>query len=154
QLVLTNIEYCDFTKFGIEDAPLREGEPYSRFSSNTNILFADLEALDKAVDAMPLPGLLINLKKTNYTLENGEKREEIIARLESTMQNIADVFVEKKQSELKTENTYLTYNRRHKTISTAKRAYVQGKSLQETPENCFYDLLTAHRELLQESGFF
>jgi len=46
----------------------------------------------------------------------------------------------------------VTYNRRHKTISTAKKAYVPGRPLQETPENCFYDLLTAHRELLLECG--
>lgn len=148
KVVLTNIEYCDFAKFGIEDLPLKEGEPYSRFSSNTNILFADLKAISRAVDACPFPGLLINLKKSSM----GNK-EVMMARLESTMQNIADVFTEEKGRELKTERTYVTYNRRHKTISTAKKAFVSGGSLQETPENCFYDLLTAHRELLLECGF-
>lgn len=152
-VVLTNIEYCDFAKFGVEDLPLKEGEPYSRFSSNTNILFADLKALSAAVDACPFPGLLINLKKASYVTESGERREESMARLESTMQNIADVFVEKRGSALKTERTFVTYNRRHKTISTAKKAFVPGKPAQETPENCFYDLLTAHRELLVECGF-
>ncbi len=153
QLVLTNIEYCDFAKFGIEDRPLKEGEPYSRFSSNTNILFADLHALSQAVEACPFPGLLINLKSASYTTDAGEKKEEKMARLESTMQNIADVFVEEKGAVLKTERTYVTYNRRHKTISTAKKAWIPGKPLQETPENCFYDLLIAHRELLLECGF-
>jgi hypothetical protein len=153
QVVLTNIEYCDFAKFGIEDLPLKEGEPYSRFSSNTNILFVDLKALSDAVDTCPFPGLLMNLKKASYTTELGEKREEMMARLESTMQNIADVFVEKRGEELKTEKTFVTYNRRHKTISTSKRAFVPGKSIQETPENCFYDLLLAHRELLLACGF-
>lgn len=152
-IVLTNIEYCDFAKFGIEDRPLKEGEPYSRFSSNTNILFADLKAISAAVDSCPFPGLLMNLKKTSYTLESGEKKEEPMARLESTMQNIADVFIEEKGAELKTVRTFVTYNRRDKTISTAKKAFVRGKSLQETPENCFYDLLLAHRELLTECGF-
>lgn len=152
-LVLTNIEYCDFAKFGIEDRPLKEGEPYSRFSSNTNILFADLNAISTAVEKSPFPGLLINLKKATYLTETGDKKEEAIARLESTMQNIADVFVEKKGAELKTEKTFVTYNRRHKTISTAKKAFIPGKALQETPENCFYDLLTAHRELLTQCGF-
>ncbi len=153
KIVLTNIEYCDFDKFGIRDAPLKEGEPYSRFSSNTNILFADLKALSKAVCECPFPGLLVNLKKGSYTCVSGEKKEEEMARLESTMQNIADVFIEEKGAELKTEKTFVTKNVRHKTISTAKKAYLPGKSLQETPENCFYDLLSAHRELLEECGF-
>ncbi len=153
QIVLTNIEYCDFAKFGIEDRPLKEGEPCSQFSSNTNILFADLKALAQAVDSCPFPGLLINLKKAAYTTEAGEKKEELMARLESTMQNIADVFVEEKGGSLKTEKTFVTYNQRKKTISTAKKAYTPGGPLQETPENCFYDLLIAHRDLLLECGF-
>lgn len=153
EIVLTNIEYCDFAKFGIEDRPLKEGEPYSRFSSNTNILFADLQAVAKAVDLSPFPGLLINLKNSCYTKESGEKQEGMMARLESTMQNIADVFVEEKGTELQTSRTYVTYNKRGKTISTAKKAFIAGRSLQETPENCFYDLLTAHRELLLQCGF-
>jgi UDP-N-acetylglucosamine pyrophosphorylase len=152
-LVLTNIEYCDFTKFGIEDKPLKEGEPYSRFSSNTNILFADLKAIASAIDRCPFPGLLMNLKKASYLTEAGEKKEEFVGRLESTMQNIADVFTEKKGHALKTEKTFVTYNRRLKTISTAKKAFVAGRSFQETPENCFYDLLSAHRELLLDCGF-
>lgn len=152
-IVLTNVEYCDFDKFGIEDRPLKEGEPYSKFSSNTNILFADLQAISQAVDACPFPGLLMNLKKGSYVTATGEKREETMARLESTMQNIADVFVEEKKESLQTERTFVTYSARHKTISTAKKAYLPGKALQETPENCFYDLLCAHRELLLECGF-
>lgn len=150
QIALTNIEYCDFAKFGIEDKPLKVGEPYSRFSSNTNILFVNLKAISDAVEKMPFPGLLLNLKKTAFTTENGVAQEKTLARLESTMQNIADVFTEPKGSELKTKHTYLTYNVRHKTISTAKKAYVAGKPLQETPENCFYDLLLANRELLTQ----
>lgn len=153
QIVLTNVEYCDFAKFGIEDRPLKEGEPYSRFSSNTNILFADLKEISRAVDRCPFPGLLINLKKGSYVTDTGEKKEEPMARLESTMQNIADVFVEEKKESLQTKRTFVTYNQRHKTISTAKKAYLPGRPLQETPENCFYDLLRAHRELLVKCGF-
>jgi hypothetical protein len=155
-LVLTNVEYCDFAKFGLRDLPIKEGEPYSRFSSNTNILFADLEALSSAVERCPFPGLLINLKQGGYTLDTGEVRRELLARLESTMQNIADVFVEKKEpgGPIHTKRTFVTYNLRHKTISTAKKAYVPGNSLQETPENCFYVQLQSARELLEkECGF-
>jgi len=96
-VVLTNIEYCDFAKFGIEDRPLKEGEPYSRFSSNTNVLFADLSAISEAVDRCPFPGLLINLKKSSYTTEEGEKKEELMGRLESTMQNISPMSLWRKR---------------------------------------------------------
>jgi hypothetical protein len=134
---LTNIEYCDFAKFGIEDLPIKEGGVYSRFTSNTNLLFVDLKAICKAVQICPFPGLLLNLKKG--TFPGGEA---MFGRLESTMQNIADVFDE--------QETFITYNHRHKTISPAKRAYIPGGTLQETPETAFYDLLFASRELLAE----
>jgi len=153
-IVLTNIEYCDFEKFGIEDRPLKEGEPYSRFSSNTNILFIDLEEVSRAVEICPFPGLLINLKKTILTNDMGEKKEWVIARLESLMQNIADVFVEKKGDSFATKKTFVTYNQRHKTISTVKKAMAPGRSFEETPENCFYVQLQAARELLQKDCSF
>ena len=141
---LSNIEYCDFEKYGIQDTPIREGEPYSRFTSNTNILFGNLDALEKAVKLCPFPGLLMNLKE--------DSSGRFAGRLESTMQNIADVFVERKGEPLqekRLERTFITYNERSKTISTAKKAYVAGRSLNETPEKCFYDLLVAARDLLQ-----
>jgi UTP---glucose-1-phosphate uridylyltransferase len=149
-IVLTNIEYCDFKKYGIEDRPLKEGDLYSRFSSNTNILFADLKAVENAVRTCPFPGLLINLKTSAYATETGEKLQGPMARLESTMQNIADVFVEKSE---KAAKTFVTYNHRHKTISTAKKAYIPGGSVQETPEECFYMQLQSARELLTRCGF-
>lgn len=136
-IVLTNVEYCDFEKFGIEDLPLKTGEPYSRFSSNTNLLFGDLSSICEAVKECPFPGLLLNLKKGSS------------GRLESTMQNLADVFIEKKKGSLVPENTFITYNHRHKTISTTKKAFVEGGSLSETPEACFYDFMRGARELLE-----
>lgn len=153
-LVLSNIEYCDFEKFGIEDMPLKEGEPYSRFSSNTNILFVDLPSIQTAVEQCPFPGLLLNLKKGSFVNAEGCKEDAYFGRLESTMQNIADVFVEEKQESLLTKETFITYNHRHKTIATTKRAFVSGGNLQETPESCFYDFLFAARELLEhDCGF-
>lgn len=154
EIVLTNIEYCDFKKFGIADLPLKEGEPYSRFSSNTNILFVDLKEVCRAVEKSPFPGLLINLKTAAYTTSEGEKKEAIIARLESTMQNIADVFVEKKKDSFATEKTFVTYNQRHKTIATVKKAACPGRSLEETAENCLYVQLQAARELLETECSF
>jgi hypothetical protein len=95
----------------------------------------------------------VNLKKTTYRTESGAKKEEEVARLESTMQNIADFFtqqydtplVEGKRGAL---STYLTYNERRKTISTVKREFVLGAPLLETPEGCFLDVLASVRDLL------
>lgn len=153
--VLTNIEYCDFARFGIEDAPVKEGEIYSRFTGNANILFARLDDLEKAVQICPYPGLLINLKPASCVFETGEKKTITLGRLESTMQNMADVFVEKHplNSPSKTDRTFVMYNVRKKTISTAKKAYTAGGPFQETPEQSFYDFLQISRELLESSGF-
>ena len=155
QIALTNIEYCDFAKFGIEDKPLNPDQPYSRFTSNTNLLFIDLQEVEKAVESHPFPGLLMNLRPGTLPQESGARKEVSLARLESTMQNIADAFSEPKESTspLKTKKTFATYNVRHKTISVAKKAFRPGHSYLETPERCFYDLLFANRELLTECGF-
>ena len=40
---LTNIEYCDFKKYGIDDQPEHPRSHYSKFPSNTNILFDPIE---------------------------------------------------------------------------------------------------------------
>ncbi len=142
---LSNIEYCDFAKYGVEDAPMRSGEPFSRFTSNTNILFGQLDALEEAVGRCPFPGLLMNLKK--------DAKGNSAGRLESTMQNIADVFIEAQENQLRDQllnTTFITYNDRNKTISTAKKAYVPGNSMNETPEKCFYDFMSAAADLLKK----
>lgn len=152
---LTNIEYCDFKRFGIIDEPEKPGSPYSKFPSNTNILFVDLPSILQAVEKCPIPGILINLKKLSYRLKSGEKKEEEVARLESTMQNIADFFDETFDHSLTSQEkrhlkTYLTYNHRRKTISAAKREFTLGSTLLETPEGCFLDILQNNRELLMQ----
>ena len=151
QIVLTNVEYCEFEQAGIQDVPIEEGKPFSRFSSNTNILYADLESIREAVEKEPFPGLLINPKTAQFKDVYGNVQETVFGRLESTMQNIADVFKEEKSNHLplKTERTFATYNDRHKTIAVAKKAYIPGKSLMETPECCFYECMVAARELLE-----
>ncbi len=155
---LTNIEYCDFKRLGIADQPAQAGSSYSLFPSNTNILFADLSAILTAVEKCPIPGILVNLKKLTYRTESGEKREEEIARLESTMQNIADLFTQTLPHRLspddsQTLSSYLTYNVRRKTIATAKREFTLGASLLETPEGCFLEILHNAKELLERCGF-
>lgn len=154
RVALTNIEYCDFAKKGILDEPASPEGLYSKYSSNTNILFADLEAVERAVTSHPFPGLLMNLKLTHFAPESGPSRQVLLGRLESTMQNISDAFHEpKRQDALEMEKTFVTYNLRHKTISVAKKAFVPGQSLMETPECCFYELLQASRQLLASCGF-
>lgn len=150
---LTNIEYCDFKQFGIRDAPESPGSRYSKFPSNTNILFVDIQAIRDAVTRCPIPGILVNMKKITYLTAEGVKKEEEAARLESTMQNIADFFDESfpaplKEGERNQLQTYLTYNHRRKTISAAKREFTLGSSLLETPEGCFLDILHNVREML------
>jgi len=136
--VLTNVEYCDFTKFGIKDEPHQEGSKYSKFPSNTNILFADLEKIDEVAIKHPFPGLLMNFRPgTHYHAKEGKEE---VARLETTMQNIADV--------IDAEDSYLTFNERRKTISTTKRQSKVKGALLETPEACYYDYLLNATELL------
>jgi UTP---glucose-1-phosphate uridylyltransferase len=138
---LTNIEYCDFKKLGIEDKPQEENSSYSWLPSNTNILFADIEKINEAVKKCPIPGMIVNFKTI---------QERQVARLESTMQNIADCFEDAHLEELQ---SFLTYNVRHKTISTIKKAY-DGQLLLETPEGCFYDLLQNVHALLTQTCAF
>ncbi len=120
---LTNIEYCDFVR--------RLPTSVESFPANTNILFADLEAVSDAVSKMPFPGVTLNFR------EDG-------ARLESTMQNIADAFIEKTPY----EKMFLMHNKRSKTISTTKRRKTSCGSLHETPEGCFLDFMHNARVLL------
>ncbi len=155
---LTNIEYCDFKKFGIEDEPMYEGSCYSKFPSNTNILFADIEQVSHKVEECPIPGMLVNLKKMTFLDVCGAVQERQVARLESTMQNIADCFVEefapKNDSDLPELKTYLTFNHRRKTISTTKKEFQMSSSLSETPEGCYFDHLCNAHELLETHCHF
>ncbi len=156
---LTNIEYCDFEKFGIEDVAVGPKSCYSQYPSNTNILFADISRICDAVTDCPIPGMIVNLKKMTFQDEQGEIRQEELARLESTMQNIADSFIYRfpygeNVNGLPELSTYLTYNHRHKTISTVKKEYAEGSSLLETPEGCYWDLYRNAHELLEENCGF
>lgn len=149
--VLTNIEYCDFARFGIEDKPEIPGSRTSLFPSNTNILFADLKAAIQAVKCNPFPGLLLNFRVMEHMRE-GVVQQEPIARLEATMQNLADTFTTVKQEPgppVKGLAAYLTFNKRRKTISTAKRKSNPNGSLVETPDGCYYDFLQNAHELLE-----
>lgn len=151
QYLITNVEYTDFEKIGIQDVPEKPGSGFSRFPANTNILFADLNAVQKALLHSSLPGPIINMKAIPSTnIEAG--------RLECTMQNIADYLVTNSPHRLSPQekkdlSTYVTYNTRRKTISVTKKKYIPGMQIHETPEEAFYTLLTNYCELLTGCGF-
>ena len=146
-----NIEYTDFAQQGVEDVAYRPGCGFSRFPSNTNILFVDLQAVSHALQQCPFPSPVLNMKSecqdawpTGTALRAG--------RLESTMQNLSDCLVDERacpvlngqNADLK---TYVSCNDRRKTISVTKKAYVPGGLLPETPEGCFRDMQANARDL-------
>jgi hypothetical protein len=155
---LTNIEYCDFEKYGIDDLPVDPVSCYSQYPSNTNILFGDIAAIVEAVSQCPIPGMIVNLKKMTFQDEQGGVREEELARLESTMQNLADVFVHRSsqpEGEFADQlQAFLTYNHRKKTISAIKKEWVEGGALLETPEGCYWDFYLNAQELLEKKCQF
>ena len=141
-LSLSSIEYCDFQAKGIEDSEVNA----LRYPSNTNILYATINAVQKAIQNESFPGMIAQWKRVRI----GQQKE-TIARLEIAMQNIADQFSAHSLTEL---STYLTFNERRKTISTAKRKRSPDASFFETPEHCLYDHLCNCVELLEEHAGF
>ncbi len=152
---LSNIEYTDFKKKGIKDVSDKQRSNYSCFPANTNVLFVDLEKVRARVPSCPVPGMLINLKTKAKSIDfNGNCRLIKAARLESTMQNMADMFTSEQNPQVDSIGegslpVYLSYNLREKTIGVAKCAYNEKKPSKETPEACFYTLLSVNRQLLK-----
>lgn len=144
---LTNIEYTDFARHGLEDQSDKEGSTFSVFPSNTNILFAKCTALEKAEERLPFPGPVLNFK-------TGKS-----ARVELMMQNIADVMGEVfphsiPQNELQRLMTFLTYNERLKTISVTKEQWsVERGTIDDTPVGALFDWLINMEELLEKCDF-
>jgi UTP---glucose-1-phosphate uridylyltransferase len=142
---LSNIEYTDFKRYGIDDLPTEDG--YSLYPANTNILYANLQQILPLIKQNPLPGLILNMKsKEPFLCPSGQRREEVGGRLESMMQNISDGLHAPNVESLP---TFLTYNERKKTISAAKRSFEKGQKLLETPEGAYYDLLYNAHDLLK-----
>lgn len=142
KLALSNIEYCNFEKFGIQEPP-NDGD--SLYPSNTNILFANLREIVKAAKDHPYPGLLLNFKDHAHYLPEVGIKTSPLARIESTMQNIADHIAVNKRSPLR---TYVTYNHRIKTISAVKSR--TNPFALETPETGYRDLQKNAHELLTD----
>lgn len=151
---ISNIEYTDFERKGVKDVPAEQGSEYSQFPSNTNILFADITKLQGLIHENPMPGMLINMKnRCTHISATGEKEEVRSGRLESTMQNLADVVLDYQTSRLREDETislqtYLTFNHRLKTISVTKHSLHADKRIIETPEGAYFDLLKNTHDLL------
>lgn len=146
---ITNIEYTEFAKRGIQDCPEGQTSPYSCFPANSNILFADLEKIEKTISEHPFPGLTINLKAKNGNGNAG--------RLESLMQNIADYLTTTSKQKLTSHEktnlpSFVTYNLRRKTLAATKKAYTPGGALRDTPEGTLIEVMQNNKELLELCG--
>lgn len=151
---ISNLEYTEFAKKKQHDPEFAKIADSLDFPANTNILFADLGQVKKATKELPVPGFLVNMKHPVDTLKQGQKVTMPGARLESTMQNIADVITTQykmplEKEQLKSLDTFVLLNERTKTMSVTKKAS-DGKSIVETPEGCFYDLMQQNMALLKE----
>ena len=154
EATISNIEYTKFENVTKEEAEVLKRK---EIPANTNILFASIEHVERALQKNPLPGLIVNAKNGCDICEN--KQPIPMARLEATMQNIADTMMEKVPSfdaSILREglSTFLQLYERSKLFSVTKKAYRSGNTPQETPESCFYDwYVSCHRLLEDECGF-
>jgi UDP-N-acetylglucosamine pyrophosphorylase len=146
----TNIEYTDFKKYDLKDEKKSKTSPYSKYPSNTNILFADIKQIIKALKKNEFFNLIINLK----TKVKQNNKDVTCARLESTMQNISDFILDKSKTKLKISEqkklkTFVLYNKREKTISAIKKQYLSKQDAIESDKKCFYDILNNYFDLLK-----
>ncbi|MEC7838550.1 MAG: UTP--glucose-1-phosphate uridylyltransferase [Chlamydiota bacterium] len=153
---VTNIEYTEFKRKGVKDFPACSKGNYSVYPANTNIIFADIKSLREAIVKSPIPGMIFNMKtKFNHVSADGSVTKLAGGRLESTMQNIADVMVdifpEKMDTAQKLDlKTFITYNKRRKTISVTKSSFEKAGTICGTPFGAFYEMLENYHELLGE----
>ena len=140
---ISNIEYTQFaTLKNLRPELFKEGV----CPANTNTLFANIAAVEKAIAHTPFPGMLINAKATPEALKNSNPKK-IAARLECSMQNIAEEFAS--QPDEDSLDTFLLVQEREKFMSVAKKAFAPNQSPLETPESCFYDWMYATRHILE-----
>ncbi len=130
---ISNVEYSDFARFGLTDRPKEEGSSYSAFPSNTNILFANIDAVARAARRMPMPGPLLNFKPTD-----GKPT----ARLETMMQNLGEAFTGTSPQDLP---SFILFAERLKTISVIKNPFKDNP--RETAVGAFADIQRNMQEL-------
>ncbi|KAJ0987634.1 hypothetical protein J5N97_005990 [Dioscorea zingiberensis] len=157
---LTCIEYTEFEKFGIRDAPISLDSLQAGFPANTNILYVDLhsaEEVGSSQNARCLPGILLNTKKpVSYADHFGVQHSVFGGRLECTMQNIADSFRNRfttrcSKSIESALDTFIIYNERKRVTSSAKRKRKQtDTSLHQTPDGSLLDIMRNAADLLSQ----
>lgn len=146
---ISNVEYTEFAKFGLKDTPEGPNSPYSIYPSNTNILFASIDAIEEAVKNDPLPGPLLNFKG-----------DPPLARLETMMQNIAEEIHVDSPTKMSNDElakvlpSFILYGERRKTISVTKNPVNPEKTIAETPLGALYDSFANMVELFKEHCHF
>ncbi|KAH9702600.1 UTP--glucose-1-phosphate uridylyltransferase 3 [Citrus sinensis] len=136
---LSCIEYTEFDKFGITRGPFSSNGLRTDFPANTNILYVDLasaELVGSSKNERSLPGMVLNTKKPIVYMDNfGETHSKCLClfacsvpggRLECTMQNIADNFLNTYSSRCYKGveddlDTFMVYNERRRVTSSAKK---------------------------------
>ncbi|CAN6350728.1 unnamed protein product [Urochloa humidicola] len=141
---ITCIEYTEFEKYGIPEP----GSSQVSYPANTNILYVDLQAVEEVgsrKNASCLPGMVLNLKKAvSYVDHLGFECSASGGRLECTMQNIADNFMNtynyKCSKGIESElDTFIVYNERKRVTSSAKRKLKsEDRSLHQIKDNSEY----------------
>lgn len=173
---ISNVEYTEFTKHGIEDKAVN-GSNHSLFPANTNVLYLGLEHVKRKVEQSVregtieaiLPGMILNLNKSigHVNVETGVEECAPAGRLECTMQNLADCFkvdaaimddarasgMASNTSPIDVLETFLVYGPRSKVTSSAKRKRSPGSlKIHQTPDGSFYDLQQNAKAMLEGCG--
>ncbi|XP_050387165.1 UTP--glucose-1-phosphate uridylyltransferase 3, chloroplastic isoform X2 [Argentina anserina] len=157
---LSCIEYTEFDKFGIADGRHSRNSLQAEFPANTNIMYVDLtsaELVGSRKNTDSLPGMVLNVKKAISFVDNfGNPHSVPGGRLECTMQNIADNFLNTCPSRdykgvLDKLDTFIVFNKRRRVTSSAKRKRRHtDKSLHQTPDGSLLDILRNAHDLLSE----
>jgi hypothetical protein len=167
---ITNVEYTEFEKLGIQDKGAEEGSRHSAFPANTNVLFVGLSKVESIVragveagttDAI-LPGMILNLNKKVCHVDpyTGAETHTHAGRLECTMQNLADCLKTTWREDQLGDvpdvhdlDTFLVYGPRRKVTSSAKRQRTAGSTkIHQTPDGSLYDLLQNAADMLSLCG--
>jgi len=175
---ISNVEYTEFSRLGIEDRCAGDGSQFSLFPANTNVLYVGLPAAEYAVregvsagttDAI-LPGMILNLQKEACYVDaaSGNECRVPAGRLECTMQNLADCFateVEVPATNLSADgdgdglpppdalSTFMVYGPRRKVTSSAKRKRTPGSTkIHQTPDGSLLDLQHNAADMLAKCG--
>ncbi|XP_030446989.1 UTP--glucose-1-phosphate uridylyltransferase 3, chloroplastic [Syzygium oleosum] len=159
---LSCIEYTEFDKFGI--ATGSSNSLQAEFPANTNILYVDLQSAElvaSSKDKRSLPGMVLNIKKPiEYVDDFGNRHSVSGGRLECTMQNIADSFLNTYSSRrykgVEDElDTFLVYNERRRVTSSAKKKRKPSDmSLHQTPEGSLLDIMRNAYDILSQCNIY